>query len=50
MERHEIDLVLLIDGGTDSLIFGDEPGLGTVVEDAVSTIAACAAAGIKAID
>jgi hypothetical protein len=40
---HEIDLVLLIDGGTDSLLFGDEPGLGTVVEDALSIVAACAA-------
>jgi hypothetical protein len=44
IERHDIDLVLLIDGGTDSILFGDEPGLGTVVEDAISTVAACAAA------
>jgi hypothetical protein len=35
----------LVDGGTDSVLFGDEPGLGTVVEDAISIIAACAAAG-----
>jgi hypothetical protein len=41
--RHEIDVVLQIDGGTDSVIFGDEPGLGTVVEDALSIVAACAA-------
>ncbi len=45
MAQHETDLVLLVDGGTDSILFGDEPGLGTVVEDAVSTVAACAAAG-----
>jgi hypothetical protein len=49
MERHEIDLVLLVDGGTDSILFGDEPGLGTVVEDAVSTVSVCAAAGEGAI-
>ncbi len=33
----------MVDGGTDSILFGDEPGLGTVVEDAISTVAACAA-------
>jgi hypothetical protein len=43
IERHEIELIVLIDGGTDSILFGDEPGLGTVVEDAISTVAACAA-------
>jgi hypothetical protein len=43
MQRHDIDLTVLVDGGTDSLIFGDEPGLGTVAEDAISTVAACAA-------
>ncbi len=40
---HDIDLVVLVDGGTDSLLFGDEPGLGTVTEDAVSIVAANAA-------
>jgi hypothetical protein len=49
IEAHQVDLVVLIDGGTDSILFGDEPGLGTVVEDAVSTIAACAAAGENAL-
>jgi len=34
-----IDTVILIDGGTDSIIKGDEPGLGTVVEDATSLVA-----------
>src|ERR1700730_7304701 len=43
MGRHDIDLSLLVDCGTDSILFGDEPGLGTVVEDAISTVAACAA-------
>jgi hypothetical protein len=42
VERHDIDLTILVDGGTDSIVFGDEPSLGTVAEDAVSTVAACA--------
>lgn len=41
--EHAIDAVVLADGGTDSVIFGDEPGLGTVAEDAVSVVAAVAA-------
>lgn len=49
MDRHEIDLVLLVDGGTDSIIFGDEPGVGTIVEDAVSLVAGSDAAGDRAI-
>jgi len=35
-----IDTVILVDGGTDSLMRGDESGLGTPQEDAAS-IAAC---------
>ncbi len=46
---HAVDLVLLVDGGTDSLIFGDEPGLGTVAEDAASVVAAEAAAPGKVV-
>jgi hypothetical protein len=49
MDHHQIDLVLLIDGGTDSIIFGDEPGLGSAVEDAVSIVAADKAAGERAL-
>lgn len=49
MVEHGIEQVLLIDGGTDSVIFGDEPGLGTVVEDAVSIVAAQMAAGDAAM-
>jgi hypothetical protein len=45
VDQHEIDLVLLIDGGTDSVIFGDEPGLGSATEDAVSIVAASEAMG-----
>ncbi|MDJ0611068.1 MAG: DUF1152 domain-containing protein [Kiloniellales bacterium] len=47
--EHGIDLVLLVDGGTDSIIFGDEPGLGTIVEDAVSVVAAHSVAGDRAM-
>lgn len=40
IELHQIDTLLLVDGGTDSLIFGDEEGIGTIVEDAISMVAA----------
>ena len=49
MDHHQIDLIVLIDGGTDSVLFGDEPGLGTVVEDAVSIAAVDKAAGEQAV-
>jgi hypothetical protein len=39
-KKHEIDTVVLVDGGTDSLMFGDEAGLGTPQEDVCSMIAA----------
>jgi hypothetical protein len=41
IKDQNIDRVVLVDGGTDSVIFGDEPGLGTIVEDATSIVAAC---------
>jgi hypothetical protein len=40
IEAYDIDAIVLVDGGTDSLIFGDEPGLGTITEDASSCVAA----------
>lgn len=40
VEREGVDAVVLVDGGTDALIKGDEEGLGTVVEDAMSVLAA----------
>ncbi|MEY3201307.1 MAG: hypothetical protein RIR70_857 [Pseudomonadota bacterium] len=40
IEHHGIDTLLLVDGGTDSLMFGDEAKVGTIVEDACSIIAA----------
>jgi hypothetical protein len=49
IEQHDIDTVILVDGGTDSLVFGDEPGVGSVVEDAVSLVAADQAAGERVL-
>ena len=40
IERHSIGALVLVDGGTDSLMRGDEPGLGTPVEDLTSIAAA----------
>ncbi len=40
--RHNIDTIVLVDGGTDSLMFGDEPQVGTIVEDACSIAAVSA--------
>lgn len=42
VERHQIDAVVLIDGGSDSLMVGDEAGLGDPIEDAVSVAAVAA--------
>ena len=39
IERHEIDAVVLIDGGTDIFMRGDEAGLGTPEEDMLSLAA-----------
>lgn len=39
IQLHEIDTIILIDGGTDSLMFGDEEGLGTPQEDICSMAA-----------
>ena len=38
-EQLNVDTVILIDGGTDSLMRGDEPGLGTPEEDSASIAA-----------
>ncbi len=46
IKKHEIDTVLLVDGGTDSLMFGDEDGLGTPQED-ICSMAAVYRTGIK---
>lgn len=46
IKTHSIDTVILVDGGTDSLMFGDEEGLGTPCED-VCSMAAVYRTGIK---
>lgn len=46
IKKHKIDTVVLVDGGTDSLMFGDEEGLGTPQED-VCSMAAVYRSGIK---
>lgn len=38
-DRLKVDTVILVDGGTDSLMRGDEPGLGTPQEDMASLAA-----------
>ncbi|MGW1430147.1 DUF1152 domain-containing protein [Streptomyces sp. NPDC002431] len=42
IERYDIDAVVLVDGGTDILMRGDESGLGTPEED-LTSVAALAA-------
>ncbi|MFE4260988.1 DUF1152 domain-containing protein [Streptomyces sp. NPDC056883] len=42
IDRHDIDAVVLVDGGTDILMRGDEAGLGTPEED-MTSVAALAA-------
>ena len=39
IDKHQIDLIICVDGGTDSLMRGDEPELGTPEED-LSTLCA----------
>lgn len=39
IRTHDLDAVILVDGGTDSLMFGDEAGLGTPAEDSCSMAA-----------
>jgi hypothetical protein len=39
IKKHNIDTIILVDGGTDSLMFGDEEGLGTPEEDICSMAA-----------
>ncbi|MBZ9749289.1 DUF1152 domain-containing protein [Deinococcus sp. HMF7604] len=44
-----LDTVLLVDGGTDSLMRGDESGLGTPHEDATSLVAVNELRGVKTL-
>lgn len=44
-----LDTIVLIDGGTDSLMFGDEAGLGTPGEDSSSLVAISQLNGVEKI-
>ncbi|GAA3494656.1 DUF1152 domain-containing protein [Streptomyces prasinosporus] len=46
VELHDIDAVVLVDGGTDILLRGDEAGLGTPEEDLTSVAALAGLDGI----
>lgn len=42
VREHHVDAVVIVDGGSDSLMAGDEEGLGDPIEDAVSVTAVAA--------
>ena len=44
---HGVDAIVLVDGGTDSLMFGTEEKLGTPVEDQTSIVAVDSVAGVS---
>ncbi len=46
IKKYDIDTVILADGGTDSLMFGDEEDLGTPQEDMISMAAVNAIEGV----
>lgn len=46
IKKYSIDTIILVDGGTDSLMFGDEEGLGTPHED-ICSMAAVYGTGIE---
>jgi hypothetical protein len=48
VEAHSVDAVVLVDGGSDSIMVGDEEGLGDPIEDAVSVTTVAALEGLKA--
>ena len=45
---HSVDAIVLVDGGSDSLMVGDEEGLGDPIEDAVSVAAVASLPGLRA--
>ena len=47
VEKHALDAVLLIDGGSDSLMRGDEEGLGDPLEDAISVAAVAGLTNVR---
>lgn len=47
IKEHQLDTIILVDGGTDSLMFGDESAVGTIIEDACSILAVAKAGASK---
>jgi len=45
--EHAIDAIILLDGGSDSLMVGDEEGLGDPIEDATSVAAVASLDSLK---
>lgn len=45
--EHKVDAIVLVDGGTDSLMFGTEEKLGTPVEDQTSILAVNGVNGVS---
>jgi hypothetical protein len=45
--EHDIDAIVLMDGGSDSLMVGDEEGLGDPVEDAISVTTVASLTNLK---
>ena len=48
VEAHSVDAIVLVDGGSDSIMAGDEEGLGDPIEDAVSVATVASLDGLKA--
>jgi hypothetical protein len=48
ISAHSVDAIVLVDGGSDSLMVGDEEGLGDPTEDAVSVATVASLRGLKA--
>jgi hypothetical protein len=48
VETHSVDAIVLVDGGSDSIMSGDEEGLGDPIEDAVSVTTVASLSGLKA--
>eukprot|EP01123_Difflugia_compressa_P014814 TRINITY_DN8032_c0_g1_i1.p1 TRINITY_DN8032_c0_g1~~TRINITY_DN8032_c0_g1_i1.p1 ORF type:complete len:379 (+),score=59.42 TRINITY_DN8032_c0_g1_i1:23-1138(+) len=48
VKKHNVDAFVIFDGGTDSLMSGDEEGLGDPIEDCVSVTAVSQLEGLKA--
>jgi Protein of unknown function (DUF1152) len=47
VREHAVDAAVLVDGGSDSLMAGDEEGLGDPIEDAVSVAAVASLGGLR---